>query len=330
VTSAFRGGLGFLVVVAAAIPNSASSQETSQTLSGRVVRGTDSASVASLTVELHQVTRDGGGLVDSVTAGPDGGFTFALTRSDEATDASVVWIAAARHEGILYFGGPVHAGLDMAEDYRIVVYDTAMVAGPVTDLVTELRHVVLSAIPDHSGLIQVSEIIDVTNEGAAAIVGADPSTLVWRLPLPPGASSTAVMEGGLPTDAVVFEQGSVGIVGNLPPPGVRLAIQYMVAADRFDLEIAHETRRLDVLADQGGGPVEVEGLSRGEVQDIPGSVILRFTGTDLAPGTTVTIRTPAPAVPSRTAAWIWLVAAGTLLVAAGVAMTRLRPTEAPR
>ena len=103
--------------------------------------------------------------------------------------------------------------------------------------------------------------------------------------------------------------------------------QYM--ADRFDLEMAHETRRLDVLADQGGGPVEVEGLSRGEAQDIPGSVILRFTGTDLAPGTTVKIRVPRPAAPSRTAAWIWLVVAGTLLVASGVA-TCLRPTKARR
>ena len=327
-TRALRAGLRFFVLLgaAAASPVPALSQTTVQPLSGRVVRGVNAVPVSAVTVELHKVTRDGGGLVDSVTADSDGGFTFSLAGAGEEADVSAVWIAAARYQGILYFGGPVHAGLDAAGDYRIVVHDTAAVAGPVQDLVVELRHVVLSVIPDHGGVIQVAEIIDISNEGELSFVGVEPGTLVWRMPLPAGASSTAVMEGGVPADAVVFEDGGVGITGSLPPPGVRLAIQYVVAADEFSLEVAHDTRRLDVLVDQGGGPVEVEGLPRGDSPDIPGSVILRYAGSDLTPGVSVTVRVPEAISRSRTAAWLWLAAAGVLFAAAAV-VARLRGGE---
>lgn len=291
-------------------------------LEGRVVHATTSAPVSSVMVELHRVTEAGGGLTDSVRVDPEGNFRFELLAGSEP-EGSTVWIAAARYEGVLYFGPPVHAGMSTDDLYQIAVYDTVTLSEPAADLVTGMRHVVVSAIADHGGVIQVAEIVDISNEGPATYVGDDPSAVLWRMPLPAGAMQGSVLEGGLPADAVVFEEGSVGLMGTLPPPGVRLAIQYVVPSDELELEVAHPTENLDVLADQGGGPIEVMGLDPGEAPEIPGSVILRFAGQDLDVGARIQVRVSSPRVPSRGAAWIWLLAAGILVVAA-IVSSRLR------
>ena len=307
-------------------PSHVAAQTTEPDLAGRVVNAGTSEGVPGLTVELHRVTQEAGALIDSVTAGADGGFQFELSVEEQSDEASTVWIAAARYQGILYFGEPVHAGMTRAGPYEIPVYDTVAITEPVSHLVTDLRHVVMSGIPDHAGVIQVAEIVDIVQDDSVSFVGAEPSTIVWEMPLPSAAMQASVLEGGLPEDVVVFEPGRVGILGPLPPPGARLAIQYVVPADEFEIEIAHATRSLDVLADQASGRLEVSGLETVEAPDVPGSAILRFAGTELAPGTRITVRAVKPRAPSRTAPWVWMVAALVLFGAAGLA-TRLRPGE---
>ncbi len=295
---------------------------TAQELSGLVALG-GSTPVAGAVVELHQVNEESGALVDSTATDASGSFVFFLP-SD--VDPGTVFLAGARHGGVLYWGAPVHSTnpTDL-EDYVVTVFDTMAVSAPASDLETSIRHVVIT--PTAAGL-HVEEIIDVEGMPDRTLVAEADSGLVWSTTLARGALGAVPSPGGVPPEDVVLGESSVGFRGTLSPSGIRVVLQYFLSSSEYALELDHSTARLELLVmPQPGLDLRVSGLEERAVAAGMRVPVRRYAGTDLTAGSTVTVDA-AIAQPGRGRAGIWLLIA-VLLGAAALASIRFTARGAP-
>ena len=271
---------------------------------GQELRGlvalADSTPVASAIVELHRVSEETGVLVDSTVTDASGRFAFVF-QSDE--DLGVVFLAGARHGGVLYWGPPVHASNPAdSDDYAVVVFDTTAVSGPVPSLRASIRHVVIT--PATRGL-QIEEIIDVEGMPERTIVGEADSVLVWTTSLARDAHGAVSLAGGVPPEDLALGEGSVGFRGALPPSGIRIVLQYVVPSSEYTLRLDHATARLELLVMlQPGLEIQVSGLEEAPVGDGMRVSVRRFTGVDLPDGSAVAVRAEIER-PRRGRAWMW-------------------------
>jgi hypothetical protein len=304
------GRTAFLaLVLLLAVPTGVRAQE----LDGVVMRR-DSTVVPGVMVELHRVTETSGALHDSTRADDDGRFSFSLTDAE----GGALFVAGARHEGVLYWGPPVHATVQPElEDYPVFVFDTAAVDSPVSDLRLAIRHVVLTPT---ASAIQVEEIIDIGGQPDRTLVPASDSAIVWSGALATGARGVVVVSGGVPEEDVLVFEKAVGFRGALPPTGIRLAVQYFVPSLDYEFTAEQPTDRLEVLAMPGPGTVfRVSGLTEAPTGGTMPVPVRRFTASDLQAGDVVTVGVSFEE-PSRGRAWIWLLVALALGTAAIVSV----------
>lgn len=273
-------------------------------LEGRVLRGPDSVGLPGVTVELHRVTAESAGVVDSTTAGAEGVFHFRLSGSEGA-----VYLAVARYQGLRYFGSAVHDPRAVPGPYRIVVHDTTTVRPEEVEVA--LRHAVLDRT---AGTIEVLEVFDLAGRADRTLVPAAAGP-VWRAHLPAGvreAHAVPIGEGG---GELRVEGSEVSLAGWLPPEGRRVAVRYLLPeATELELRVEHPTRRLELLVATGGGDVEVEGLAARDTLAVEGRPFLRFSGRELSSGSVIWARWRGGA--AGAAPWLWLAAAVGLSVAA--------------
>ncbi|MBT8479255.1 MAG: hypothetical protein KJO06_10065 [Gemmatimonadetes bacterium] len=281
-----------------------------QELRGRVLLG-DTVSVSGATVELHRVSQTSGVLLDSAVTDRSGSFAFALGESE---GPEALFLVGARFGGILYWGPPIHAmsPLDLTE-YSVTVFDTAMVAAAVADLRTTIRHVVLT--PGVAGM-QVEEIIDIEGKPDRTLVADGDSVFVWKTGLAEEAHGVVPWQGGVPADDLAVAGGTIGFLGALPPTGIRVVVQYVVASSEYSLSLDHDTDRLELLVmPRPGVEVKAVGVTEESVGDDMRIPVRRFTASDLAAGAEISVVTRFEE-PMRGRAWVWLLAALSLGVAA--------------
>lgn len=289
--------LALIVVSAsgAASPSDGNAQE----LRGRVARP-DSTAVVGVAVELHRVSEESGALVDSTVTDASGRFTFVLAPD---ADPATIFLAGARHDGVLYWGPPVHASDPGMEPYAVVVFDTAMVSGPADDLRSSIRHVVIT--PSAVGLA-VEEIIDVEGRRGRTLVGATDSATVWSAALARDAHGIVPSAGGVPPEDLALLDGGVGFRGALPPSGIRVAVQYVVPSSEYVLDLDTPTGRLELLVmPRPGLELRVTGLDEAPVGSDMRVPVRRFTGTDLPAGASLSVAVSIqPAGKNRAGIWL--------------------------
>jgi len=299
-------------------------------LSGRVVRGGEGGDgrdvldltaepdererpgIASMKVELHRVTADGGSVVDSAVTASDGTFRFTLSDDDERP----LFLVAARHEGVRYFGPALHAGLEPDGPYEVVVYDTSAVAVPPIDLRVAVRHVVVTRGPD--GGLDVAEVIDVIGPPDRTLVAASDTLALWSTALPEDAAQFEELEGQITTGAVDVLAGRVRLRSMVPPAGVRLSYTYRVPGETLELPIEHPTARVELVV--AGAEAEVRGAAHAETSTRAGRLLHRYEGASLEPGESLKVRLFATGNGGSGDRWVWIwLTIGTgLLAAAGV------------
>jgi len=303
-------------------------RETPSSLVGRVVRGGsgagrdvldrtaepepgERAGVPSMTVELHRVTADGGSVVDSAVTGADGSFRFSL--SDD--EARPLFLVAARHQGVRYFGPALHAGLEPEGPYEVVVYDTSAVAAAPAGLRVAVRHVVVTRGP--GGGLDVAEVIDVVGSTDRTLVAASDTLALWSTALPAEAAQVEELESQIPTGAVEFLEGRARLRSMIPPAGVRLSYTYRLPGETLDLPIEHPTARVELVV--AGADAEVRGAAHAETSTRAGRLLHRYEGASLAPGETLEVRLIADGTGGAGDRWvrIWLAIGAGLLAAAG-------------
>jgi hypothetical protein len=278
---------------------------------------------------LHRITASAGAVVDSTISLADGSFQFRL---DEETSSDALWLAAARHGGILYFGPARHVGQTLDGEYEVLVYDSITVTTPPTDLRVGIRHLVITA--GSAGGFEVAEVFDVLGSADLTLVPVPDTLAVWSTSLPATAVAPRAIEGGVAPEAVTFESGQVVLRSMISPLGARVTLVYSTRSPELEIRIDHPTDRVEVVV--AGLDVEVTGASPAAPSVRGGQTVFRFTAEDLLPGATVRVSGAERPGPGRQALIFALIGVG-LLLAAGIlwmsgnrAADRLRPPPAPR
>ncbi|HEU4451457.1 MAG TPA: hypothetical protein VFR81_00315 [Longimicrobium sp.] len=183
-----------LVIAFALACAAASDSAAAQSLvRGRVVRG--GVGVAGVPVQLHRVSRDAQGVVDSAASGADGAFALRRPAGDGAGGFQVVF-ATATHHGVRYFG-PAVQGSAAPDGYEVAVHDTTSAAAAADSVRVTRRDLFL--VPDSArGGWRAVEMVRLRNASSRTVVpGARPAVGVT---LPVGAEGF-VSGGGGESDA---------------------------------------------------------------------------------------------------------------------------------
>jgi hypothetical protein len=266
---------------------------------GTVLRpsGSDAVPVPNVSVVLHRVGRATQGPVDSVTTGPSGRFEFRVS-----PDSTATYLLSTRYAGIAYFSSPLSLGRARSDTaIRLLVFDTSS----TVRLATKSRTVVVSR-PDAIGVRTVVDWFVVTNSANLTRVGRDTAEPTWRLLLPAGVRNAQVGDARLnqiSPEAVTFRADSALVYAPFSPGDKELLLQYELppAAKRLAVP-SSGADSLDLFLEEAGaavGPGEwgitsqtFEGRAFRRFSRVgkpPATVMIRFPGLGIAPGTLLPI-----------------------------------------
>ena len=300
------------------------------TLSGRVVMG--GRAVPDAPVELHKVASDTSGQLAVSTAGPDGRFSFPLPAADTA--GFTVFFATAMVNGVRYFGPALHPG-ESGNNYEVVVYDTTSARTAVDALRVSRRDVIVVA--GQRGGWEVAEVVRVENPTDRTVVGPQ-GRPAFGVAVPAGATDFQTEQPGVSESAgeekprdLVLMGGRVLATVPLTPGGRDFFFRYRLPArtGTLALPVAQRTDTLSLYVRQPAPGVRVDGLPAGVPFQAEGEQFLRYTGTAVAPGARIAVRTRrnggAPVDPRLAAGAVTV-----LVLAAGAWFAlRRRPPPAP-
>ena len=106
-------------------------------------------------------------------------------------DPTALYFAASVYDGIAYFSAPLRGGAVRGDDAEIVVFDTT--TQPVR-FTMQGHHVVIGA-PRPTGLRDIVEVYELSNDTVVTAIGRDSLTPVWSAPLPRGATNFTAGQG---------------------------------------------------------------------------------------------------------------------------------------
>jgi len=266
-------------------------------LEGRVLLGAtgDSVPLPGRWVVLHEVTMGGGGPVDSLRTGADGGFRLRRARPDTAA----LYMASTTYRGITYFSQVVTGRDTTARLEPLVVYDTSS-AGP--QVLVAQRHIVVRR---GANARSVLELVALANDGQVTRVTGDPPHPTWVGRLPEGATGFVVGQSDVSSEAVQVVGDSIVLTAAVPPGVKQLVYSYDVPAeDELRLPLDQPVERIIVLL-QDTAAVQVEGpltkrgvqvfndvqfaMFDGSAPTAGGAMVFRFTGSPFSMNTVVIV-----------------------------------------
>ncbi len=296
---------GFLLLMAAL-----SAAGPGGTVAGRVVRvvGSDTLSAVGAVVVLHRVTADEQGPIDSLRAGPDGAFRFAVT-----ADSGTLLLISARWQGIDYFATPVRAGSPGATPLIVLVSDTSA----TVTIRLAARHLVIGA-PAADGTRNVVDLLLLENAEQQTRVAAGRDQPTWQLALPPSAVNVVVGESDFASDAVDVHGDSLELHAAIPPGQRQILLHYQIPPSTRRLQVPFSTTvaLVNLLLEEGDTEV------RGTVQVADSAVTdgveyRRWTG-NVAAGDALELRFTRLLLPT------WLTPLLAALFALGLAFLAVR------
>jgi hypothetical protein len=280
-----------LLALAAGMLSFVAPAAAQSTVTGRVVRA--GAGVPNAAVELHRVATDTSGLLQTGTADADGRFTFTLPKVDSA--GFTVFFATAMVDGVRYFGPALHPG-ETGTSYVVAVYDTTSAKSALDALRVGRRDVIVVA--GQRGGWEVAEVVRVENPTGKTVVGAG-GTPVFGMAMPAGATDFQTEEPGVSESVGVEKPRDLVLMGDrvlatvpLTPGGRDFFFRYRLPAKTgtLALPLSQRTDTLAVYVRQPAPAMRVNGLPAGEPFTAEGEQFLRYTGTALMPGATVSLR----------------------------------------
>jgi hypothetical protein len=263
---------------------------------GRVVRPaiTGEVPVPGLVVTIHRVGPDSAGPLDSMRTDARGGYHFTYTRFGDPT---ALYFAAAVYSGIAYFSAPFRAGAVRGDDAEIVVFDTT--TQPVR-LTVQGHHFVIGA-PRPTGLRDIVEVYEISNDTVVTAVGRDSTTAVWSAPLPRGATGFAAGQGDVSASSLQLRDGRVVLLAPFAPGVKQLSFTYALDSRAFPLDITLDRANglLEVLLEEAGAQVRSPSLRSQGTATTQGRTFKRFLAQNAPAGEHVRIDVPSTAFAAR-------------------------------
>jgi hypothetical protein len=230
-------------------------------------------------IVLHRASPDSAGPIDSLRAGANGSFSFTLPSAPDPVE-SVVYIASTTHQGIMYFGLPLGQPELLDSLYTIEVHDTTVVPAGGASLPVSSRWLFVEAGEE---AWVISDVIMLENTSNRTLVGPTKESVVWRYPLPEGATDLEVGEGDAAATAVKLVEGYLEISAPMPPGQRQYLVRYSLPSKRIEVDFPGSVAELELFVREPGPPINVDGLKPGqplEMQD--GATYRRFSATNVA------------------------------------------------
>ncbi|MDB4882672.1 MAG: hypothetical protein JWL95_1438 [Gemmatimonadetes bacterium] len=299
---------------------------------GRVVRPSlqGEVPVPGVMVTIHRVSTDSSGPVDSIRTDASGRYHLQVRRWG-SPDA--VYFAASVYRGIAYFSAPLRAAVVTGDEGEIVVFDTTSRPVPLT---VQGHHYVIGA-PRPTGLRDIVEVYEVSNDTVVTAVGRDSLTAVWSAPLPKGATGFTASAGDVAASSLRLRDGRVVLLAPFGPGVKQLSFTYALGPSAFPLVIALDRPNaiLELLVEEPGAQVRGASLRSQGAASTQGRTFKRFLAQNAPVGDEVRIDVPSSAADARSTVVIAL-AVGLVLamvVALAIAYRRggyIRVVATPR
>jgi hypothetical protein len=290
---------------------------------GRVMRPviTGETPVPGIVVTIHRVGADSSGAIDSVRTDAQGRYRFAYRRWG---NADAIYFVAAVYRGIAYFSSPMRAAIVRGDEAEVVVFDTT--TSPVRFTV-QGHHLVIGA-PRPTGLRDIVEVYEISNDTVVTAVGRDSSSAVWSAPLPPGAIGFTPANSDVAASSLRARGGRVELAAPFAPGVKQLTWSYSLDARSFPLEITLDRANalLEVLLEEPGAQVRAPSLRAQGTATTEGRTFKRFLAQNAPEGERIRIEVPSTAAAARSTVVIalLLVAALAMIVALAIAYRRGR------
>jgi hypothetical protein len=261
-----------LLVTYLASPAQVASQVVAEPiLAGRVLLG-DSV-LGRGTVVLHHVDAVAQGEIDSVAVAPDGSFVMRLPAMPSGSPEEM-YFASVRHDGVMYFGTPITAPVDLDSVYVIHAYDTIVAPVGGVSVAVEARSVFFEPAGNEWA---ITDVFQLRNDGDQTLVPREGGR-VWSYPLPAGAREVSAQQE-MSEDVISAEGGDIVYRAALPPGPRLFVLRYFVDSLGVAIPTPGETEMLDVLVREPAPSIEIEGLVREQsIQLEAGSTYRRFAG----------------------------------------------------
>jgi hypothetical protein len=201
------------------------------TVEGRVVRPvvTGEVGVPDVWVTIHRVGPDSAGPLDSMRTDNYGRYKFTYKRFGDAT---ALYFAASIYKGIAYFSAPFRGGAVKGDEAEIVVFDTT--THPIRYTI-QGHHLVVGA-PRPTGLRDIVEVYEVSNDTVVTAIGRDSLTPVWSAPLPKGATGFTAGQGDVSTSSLQRRGDSVVLLAPFSPGVKQLSFTYSLDQRAFPID----------------------------------------------------------------------------------------------
>ena len=281
------------------------------TVEGRVVRPaiTGEVPVPGIVVTIHRVGADSSGAIDSMRTDARGAYRFAYRRWG---NPDAIYFVAAVYRGIAYFSSPIRGAIVRGDEAEIVVFDTTSSRVRFT---VQGHHYVIGA-PRPTGLRDIVEVYEISNDTVVTAIGRDSLSAVWSAPLPRGAMSFTPANSDVSASSLRANGRLVELVAPFAPGVKQLSWSYTLDARAFPLEITLDRPNalLEVLVEEPGAQVRAPSLRSQGTATTEGRTFKRFLAQNAPDGERIRIEVPSTAAAARSTVLI------ALLVAASLAM----------
>jgi hypothetical protein len=276
---------------------------------GRVARPavTGEVPVPGVWVTIHRVGPDSAGPLDSMRTDRYGRYRFTYRRFGDPT---ALYFAASVYDGIAYFSSPFRGGAVRGDDAEIVVFDTTTHPVPFT---VQGHHLVIGA-PRPTGLRDIVEVYEISNDTVVTAIGRDSLTPVWRAPLPKGATNFTAGQGDVSASSLQRRGDSVVLLAPFSPGVKQLSFSYALDSHAFPLDFTLDRQNglLEVLLEEPGAQVRSPSLRSQGNATTQGRTFKRFLAQNPPAGERVRIDVPSTAFAARSTL-VTAVAVGILL-----------------
>ena len=265
--------------------------------------------VPGIVVTIHRVGADSSGAIDSMRTDALGRYRFAYRRWG---NSDAIYFVAAVYRGIAYFSSPMRAAVVRGDDAEIVVFDTT--SAPVRFTV-QGHHIVVGA-PRPTGLRDIVEVYEISNDTVVTAIGRDSLSAVWSAPLVRGAIGFTPANSDVAASSLRARDGRVELVAPFAPGVKQLTWTYSLDARAFPLEITLDrpNAMLEVLLEEAGAQVRAPSLRSQGTATTQGRTFKRFLAQNAPEGERIRIEVPSTAAAARSTVVI------ALLVTAAIAM----------
>jgi hypothetical protein len=280
----------------APVPPATTPPPQSAFVESRVVKPSEQGEVPvpGVTVTLHRVGPDSAGPVDSMRTDAAGRYAFRFRRWG-SPDA--VYFAASVYDGIAYFSAPLRGVTMRGDEHEIMVFDTT---SRTLRFGVQGHHIVVGA-PRPTGLRDIVEVYELSNDTVVTAVGRDSLTPVWSAPLPAGAANFVGAPGDVAASALEMRDGKVVMLAPFGPGVKQISFSYALAPGAFPLVLALDRPNalLEVLLEEPGAQVRGGSLRSDGNVTTEGRTFKRFIGQSVPQGEQVRIDVPSTAAAAR-------------------------------